>query len=172
MPLPTGLTASRSTAVLKDFLHNADGLRTLDISSNSLDDSSSFSLLSSLESSSQSLDCHRPSSTGIFRRTLGLYHALSWLYHLSIFIPHRLSESPKKTLRFGMVMVFPPMVFPWASARLVTFFLADNLIRNPPALIERLRRLNRWKLLLDETLPENATTKPGMRIHLPFLWLF
>ena len=46
----------RSTAVLKDFLHNADGLRTLDISSNSLDDSSSFSLLSSLETSSQLLD--------------------------------------------------------------------------------------------------------------------
>lgn len=97
----------RSTAVLKDFLHNADGLRTLDISSNSLDDSSSFSLLSSLETSSQ----------------------------------------------------------------LVTFFLADNLIRNPPALIERLRRLNRWKVLLDETLEDSnaKTKKPAMRIHLPFL---
>ena len=51
----------RSTAVLKDFLHNAEGLRTLDISSNSLDDSSSYTLLSSLETSSQLLDViHEP----------------------------------------------------------------------------------------------------------------
>jgi len=67
------------------------------------------------------------------------------------------------------------LVFPGGSAaRLVTFFLADNLIRNPPALIERLRRLNRWKVLLDETLEDSnaKTKKPALRIHLPFLWLF
>lgn len=95
----------RSTAVLNDFLHNADGLRTLDISSNSLDDSSSFSLLSSLETSS-----------------------------------------------------------------LVTFFLADNLIRNPPALIDRLRRMHR-QVLLDETLEDEAktTAKRMAVLHLPFL---